>query len=205
MTRGIYIAFEGLEGCGKSTHVTRLATALNAVATREPGGTPIGVSLRAAMLDANNTTLSPRAEALMMAADRAQHMQDVILPAITAGRHVVSDRSVYSSLAYQGFGRQLGESTIRGFNSWAIQDTWPDLVIYIEVPIDTLLERLKKRELDRFEREDRSFFERIAEGFRTMAAAEPNRWLVVDGTPPKDELATTIHQLVCQRLQLDEP
>jgi dTMP kinase len=205
MMQGKYIAFEGLEGCGKSTHVTRLATALDAVATREPGGTPIGASLRAAMLDANNTTLSPRAEALMMAADRAQHVQDVILPAIRSGRHVVSDRSVYSSLAYQGFGRQLGESTIRGFNSWAIQDTWPDLVVYIEVPMDTLLERLKKRELDRFEREDRSFFERIAEGFRAMATAEPYRWLVIDGMPPKDELAATIHMKVIERLHLDTP
>jgi dTMP kinase len=202
MMRGKYIAFEGLEGCGKSTHVTRLAAALDAVATREPGGTPIGASLRAAMLDANNTSLSPRAEALMMAADRAQHVQDVILPAIQSGRHVVSDRSVYSSLAYQGFGRGLGESTIRGFNSWAIQDTWPDLVIYIEVPIDTLLERLKKRELDRFEREDRSFFERIAEGFNAMAAAEPHRWLVINGMPPKDELAATIHTQVIERLHL---
>jgi dTMP kinase len=205
MMRGKYIAFEGLEGCGKSTHVTRLAASLDGIATREPGGTPIGASLRAAMLDANNTSLSPRAEALMMAADRAQHMQDVILPAIQSGRHVVSDRSVYSSLAYQGFGRQLGESTIRGFNSWAIQDTWPDLVVYIEVPTDVLLERLKKRELDRFEREDRGFFDRVAEGFRAMAAAEPYRWLVVDGMPPKDELAATIHAKVIERLHLSNP
>lgn len=202
MMRGKYIAFEGLEGCGKSTHVTRLATSLDGVATREPGGTPIGASLRAAMLDANNTSLSPRAEALMMAADRAQHMQDVILPTIQSGRHVVSDRSVYSSLAYQGYGRELGPSLIRGFNSWAIQDTWPDLVVYIEVPIDVLLERLKKRELDRFEREDRGFFERVAEGFHAMAAAEPYRWLVVDGMPPKDELAATIHAKVVEHLHL---
>jgi dTMP kinase len=202
MMRGKYIAFEGLEGCGKSTHVTRLAASLDGVATREPGGTPIGASLRAAMLDSNNTSLSPRAEALMMAADRAQHMQDVILPAIQSGRHVVSDRSVYSSLAYQGYGRQLGPSLIRGFNSWAIQDTWPDLVVYIEVPTDVLLERLKKRELDRFEREDRGFFDRVAEGFRAMAAAEPYRWLVVDGMPPKDELAATIHAKVVEHLHL---
>lgn len=202
MMRGKYIAFEGLEGCGKSTHVTRLAAALGAVATREPGGTPIGASLRAAMLDASNTSLSPRAEALMMAADRAQHMQEVILPAIESGRHVVSDRSVYSSLAYQGYGRGLGPSLIRGFNSWAIQDTWPDLVVYIEVPAEILLERMKKRELDRFEREDRGFFERVAEGFRAMAAAEPYRWLVVDGMPPKDELAATILTQVTELLHL---
>ena len=107
MTRGRYIAFEGLEGCGKSTHVTRLAATLNGITTREPGGTSIGASLRAAMLDTANTMLSPRAEALMMAADRAQHLDELVLPALNAGTHVVSDRSAYSSLAYQGYGRLL--------------------------------------------------------------------------------------------------
>lgn len=205
MNRGKYIAFEGLEGCGKSTHVTRLATSLNAVATREPGGTEIGAALRSTMLDAKNTSLSPRSEALMMAADRAQHIQQIVLPAIEAGRHVVSDRSVYSSLAYQGYGRQLDMDVLRGFNQWAIQDTWPDLVIYIDVSLDVLLERLKKRELDRFEREDQAFFERIARGFKEMAAQEPGRWLIIDGTPPKDELEITIRHAVTERLGITAP
>jgi dTMP kinase len=200
MTRGRYIAFEGLEGCGKSTHVTRLATALNGITTREPGGTAIGASLRAAMLDTANTMLSPRAEALMMAADRAQHLDELVLPALNAGTHVVSDRSAYSSLAYQGYGRLLDIEELKRFNNWAIAGNWPDLVVFIDVPLDTLLERLKKRELDRFEREDRTFFERIHTGFHTMAAANPERWLVVDGTPPKDELAVTIANAVKQRL-----
>lgn len=200
MNRGKYIAFEGLEGCGKSTHVTRLAESLSAVATREPGGTEVGAALRATMLDAKNTSLSPRSEALMMAADRAQHIEQVVLPAIEGGRHVVSDRSVYSSLAYQGYGRQLDVDVLREFNRWAIQDTWPDLVIYIDVSFDILLERLKKRELDRFEREDRAFFERIAQGFKEMAAQEPELWVVVDGTPPKDELEVTIRRAVTERL-----
>lgn len=200
MNRGNYIAFEGLEGCGKSTHVTRLATALNAVATREPGGTEIGAALRATMLDAKNTSLSPRSEALMMAADRAQHIQEVVLPAIASGRHVVSDRSVFSSLAYQGYGRQLDLGSLRQLNSWAIQDVWPDLVIFIDVSMDVLFERLKKRELDRFEREDRSFFERVLLGFHEMAKDEPSRWLIIDGSPPKDELETIIRQAVTDRL-----
>lgn len=200
MNRGKYIAFEGLEGCGKSTHVTRLATSLNAVATREPGGTDIGAALRATMLDAKNTSLSPRSEALMMAADRAQHIQEVVLPAIDSGRHVVSDRSVYSSLAYQGYGRQLELESLRRFNSWAIQDVWPDLIVFIDAPLDVLLERLKKRELDRFEREDRSFFERVLQGFREMAQREPDRWLIIDGSPPKDELEVTIRRQVTERL-----
>ena len=202
MTTARYIAFEGLEGCGKSTHVTRLAAALGAVATREPGGTTIGASLRATMIDAANTMLSPRAEALLMAADRAQHLDELVTPALHRGQHVVSDRSAYSSLAYQGYGRQLDLAMLKQFNSWAINNRWPDLVVYIDVPLDILLERLKKRELDRFEREDRSFFERIARGFNEMAKAEPDRWLIVDGTPPKDELAATILREVTSRLNI---
>lgn len=202
MTTARYIAFEGLEGCGKSTHVTRLAAALGAVATREPGGTTIGASLRATMIDAANTMLSPRAEALLMAADRAQHLDELVTPALQRGQHVVSDRSAYSSLAYQGYGRQLDLAMLKQFNSWAINNRWPDLVVYIDVPLDILLERLKKRELDRFEREDRSFFERIARGFNEMAKAEPDRWLIVDGTPPKDELAATILREVASRLNI---
>ena len=202
MTTARYIAFEGLEGCGKSTHVTRLAAALGAVATREPGGTTIGASLRATMIDAANTMLSPRAEALLMAADRAQHLDELVTPTLQRGQHVVSDRSAYSSLAYQGYGRQLDLAMLKQFNSWAINNRWPDLVVYIDVPLDILLERLKKRELDRFEREDRSFFERIAHGFNEMAKAEPDRWLIVDGTPPKDELAATILREVASRLNI---
>jgi dTMP kinase len=200
MTRGRYIAFEGLEGCGKSTHVTRLAATLNGITTREPGGTAIGASLRAAMLDTLNTMLSPRAEALMMAADRAQHLEELVLPALNAGTHVVSDRSAYSSLAYQGYGRLLDIDELKRFNNWAIAGNWPDLVVFIDVPLDILLERLKKRELDRFEREDRAFFERIHAGFTAMATSDPQRWLVIDGTPPKDELASTIATAVKQRL-----
>ena len=200
MTTGRYIAFEGLEGCGKSTHVTRLAEAIGGVATREPGGTEIGASLRTAMLDASNTMLSPRAEALMMSADRAQHLDEIVLPTLRAGKHVISDRSAYSSLAYQGYGRMLDIEVLKRFNNWAIDGHWPDLVVFIDVPLEQLLERLQKRELDRFEREDRAFFERIHAGFTAMAASDPQRWLVVDGTPPKDELASTIATAVKQRL-----
>lgn len=200
MTRGRYVAFEGLEGCGKSTHVARLAERLGAVATREPGGTVLGAALRAAMLDPANTSLSPRAEALLMAADRAQHVAEVVRPALDAGRHVVSDRSVYSSLAYQGHGRGLGEGAVRRVNDWALDGTWPDLVVLIDVPFDLLAERMKKRELDRFEREDRAFFERVHAGFLAMAAAEPGRFAVVDGTPPKDDLQEIVASTVSERL-----
>lgn len=202
MTSARYIVFEGLEGCGKSTHVTRLAITLNGLATREPGGTALGATLRATMADTSNTALSSRAEALMMAADRAQHLDEVVKPALANGHHVVSDRSVYSSLAYQGYGRMLDIDELRHINNWAIGGRWPDLVVFINVPLEVLLERLKKRELDRFEREDRAFFERVLTGFQTMASADPERWLTIDGMPPKDELEPVIARLVCERLSL---
>ncbi|MEY2741314.1 MAG: dTMP kinase [Ilumatobacteraceae bacterium] len=192
MAAGTYIAFEGLEGCGKSTHAKRLGARLGAVVTREPGGTAIGATLRAALADTANVHLSPRAEALMMAADRAQHLAELVGPALAAGRHVVSDRSVHSSLAYQGYGRGLDLAELHRINEWAIGGRWPDLVVLIDVPVDVLLARLERRERDRFEREDRAFFDRIAAGYAEMSRADPARWLVVDGAPPKDELEAII-------------
>ena len=200
MSLGKYIAFEGLEGCGKSTHVKRLATRLNAVMTREPGGTVVGSLLRNILIDPANMTLSPRAEALMMAADRAHHIAKLVSPSLAVGRHVVSDRSVFSSLAYQGYGRKQDLAELKRINDWAIGGLWPELVIYIEVPTELLLERLKKRELDRFEREDEEFFGRVADGFSQMAASDPKRWLVIDGTPAKDDLEKVIWAAVKERL-----
>jgi len=168
--------------------------------TREPGGTVVGSMLRNILIDPANTNLSPRAEALMMAADRAQHIAELISPSLAAGRHVVSDRSVYSSLAYQGYGRQQDLDELRRLNDWAIDGLWPELVVYIEVPTALLLERLKKRELDRFEREDGEFFKRVADGFSQMAAQDPQRWLIIDGTPAKDDLEKIIAAAVNERL-----
>src|SRR6476659_3446735 len=154
MSTGRYIALEGAEGTGKSTHAARLATHLGAVLTRETGGTDIGARIRAILHDTSLTHLTDRAEALLIAADRAQHLTEVVGPALAAGRHVVSDRSVYSTLAYQGYGRRLALGEIRQINDWAIRGHWPDLVVLIEVPEEQLARRMRHRELDRFERED---------------------------------------------------
>lgn len=199
---GRYIAFEGVEGCGKSTHVKRLAAYLDAVVTREPGGTAIGTTLREIMANTANTHLSPRAEALLMSADRAQHLHELVVPALESGRHVVSDRSVYSSLAYQGYGRQLDLDQLRQFNDFAIASRWPDLVVYLRVDLAAVRARLEKRDTDRFEREDDAFFRRVMNGFDQLAEREPDRWLVIDARPPKDELELTIRQAVCERLEL---
>jgi dTMP kinase len=199
---GRYIAFEGVEGCGKSTHVKRLANHLDALVTREPGGTVIGTTLREIMANTANTHLSPRAEALLMSADRAQHLHELVVPTLESGRHVVSDRSVYSSLAYQGYGRQLDLAQLRQFNDFAINSRWPDLVVYLRVDLAAVRARLQKRDTDRFEREDDAFFRRVMNGFDELAQREPDRWLVIDATPPKDELELIIRRAVCDRLGL---
>ena len=200
MTTPAYIALEGLEGCGKSTHTKRLGEHLNAVITREPGGTRIGSLLRAILADTENTDLDRRTEALLMAADRAQHMAEVIQPALTRGQHVVSDRSIYSTLAYQGYGRQLGTDSLLTISTWALNNRLPDMVIYIDVPTDILNERLAKRDLDRFEREGPEFFARIAQGFTELRNADPSRWIVIDGTLPKDDVEADIRTKVLDRL-----
>lgn len=200
MSSPLYIALEGLEGCGKSTHTTRLGEHLGAVITREPGGTRIGAMLRAILADPDNTDLSSRTEALLMAADRAQHMAEVVAPALARGQHVVSDRSVYSTLAYQGYGRQLDVSELLSISTWALAGRLPDLVVFISVPTDILNERLAKRNLDRFEREGAEFFARINDGFTELRKADPNRWIVIDGTQPKDDVEIAIRTAVTARL-----
>ena len=134
MSGPAYIAFEGAEGCGKSTQAALLADALGAVLTRETGGTPVGARLREILHDTTVTDLDDRAEALITAADRAQHIVHVVRPALAAGRLVVSDRSVYSTLAYQGYGRGLDLDELRRINDWAIGGLWPERVILLDAP-----------------------------------------------------------------------
>jgi dTMP kinase len=199
MSTGRYIALEGAEGCGKSTHAALLARDLDAVLTRETGGTIIGRRIREILHDTATTGLAARAEALLTAADRAQHVHEVVRPALTNGRHVVSDRSVYSTLAYQGYGRLLAVDEVRSVNDWAIEGTWPDLAIFIDVDPAVLAQRLRGRTLDRFELEDDHFHARVREGFRAMAATEPERWAVVDGNLAPDRVAAEIRRVVRDR------
>ncbi len=197
---GSFIAFEGGEGCGKSTQAARLADRLGAVLTREPGGTDIGGRIRALLLDPETRGLDFRAEALLMAADRAQHVRTVVTPALEAGRDVVTDRYAASSIAYQGAGRGLDPVEVRDLSAWATGGLWPDLTILLDVPLDVTAARLA-RELDRFEREDLSFHERLRDSFRSQAQADPDRWVVLDGTRTVDEVAALVAAAVDERLQ----
>jgi dTMP kinase len=199
---GRFIVFEGGEGSGKSTQAARLADRLGAVLTREPGGTAIGAALRALLLDARTTGLDDRAEALLMAADRAQHVAEVVRPALVAGRHVVSDRYVGSTLAYQGFGRGLPVDDLRRLSGWASAGLTPDVVVLLDVPRELGSTRAAGRadpEPDRVEAAGDGFHDRVMRGYRALAAADPARWVVVDGTAPADEVEAVVWKFVTAR------
>lgn len=195
-----YIAFEGAEACGKSTHAAALAEHLDAVITRETGGTSIGQRLRDILHDTSVTDLDDHAETLIVAADRAQHLAEVVRPALAAGRHVVSDRSVYSTLAYQGYGRGLPLDQVRLINDWAIGDTWPDLVILLTVPPEVTERRMAKRDRDRFELAGDDFHGRVDRGFAAMAADDPDRWVVIDASGDPADVTAAIRGAVRERL-----
>jgi dTMP kinase len=195
----LYVAFEGAEGCGTSTQAARLAEAVGAVLTRETGGTDVGRRLREILHDVDVVDLDERAELLIVAADRAQHIARVVRPALDAGRPVVSDRSVYSALAYQGYGRGLDVDEIRGINDWAMRGIWPSLVVLLDAPMDVLAARLHGRDLDRFERAGEAFHERVIDAYHTMAAADPDRWIVVAADDDQDKIAAVVLELVTAR------
>ncbi len=201
MSTGRFIALEGGEGCGKSTQAARLAAALGAVATREPGGTRIGSLVRAIVLDPANADLTDRAEALLYAADRAQHATEVIVPALTAGRHVVSDRSAFASIVYQGYGRQMGAEVVRRLSDWAVDGCWPELVVLLDIDPRVAATRLD-RTLDRLEVAGEAFHERVRAGYLELAASEPDRWAVIDADQPVDAVEAAVRAAAHERLGL---
>lgn len=192
--RGRLIVFEGGEASGKSTQAARLAADLGAVLTREPGGTEIGKRIRELVLDPGAAAMAPRAEALLMAADRAQHVAEVIEPALAAGIDVVTDRYVPSSLAYQGFGRGLDVEQLWRLSTDYAGALQSDLVVLLDVPQSVAAQRLQGR--DRMEAAGDDFHARVAEGYRRMAAAHPDRWLVIDGDGSVEEVAARVRDAV---------
>lgn len=198
--RGLFIAFEGGEGAGKTTQARLLAIWLrdngfDVVTTRQPGATKLGMRLRAILLDRETTGLSHRAEALLYAADKAQHVDTVVLPALERGAIVITDRYTDSALAYQGFGRELPVDELRAVNEWATSGLRPDLTVLLDVPPSVGLNRFATP-ADRIEAEPTEFHERVRRGFRALAAAEPGRYLVVDASLAQSEITRQIQERV---------
>ena len=205
MAGGCFIAFEGGEGAGKSTQERILADELttlgrHVVRTREPGGTPAGEAIRSVVLSPQFAGLDDRAEALLFAASRGEHVARVIRPALDRGDVVVCDRYLDSSVAYQGYGRNLGPQRIRDLSLWATQDLVPDLTVLLDIaPVQGLA---RVSDPDRLEAEPLTYHERVRQGFLEIAEMDPTRYLVLDATREVDELAVLILLRVMDLLDL---
>lgn len=209
---GCFITFEGIEGCGKTTQMKVLAERLAekgypVVVTREPGGCPIALKIRDILLDAANSRMVPLAELLLYAAARAQHVSEIIKPALDAGKIVLCDRFTDATIAYQGYGRQLDLALIGKLNVLATENVRPQLTVLIDCEVETGLKRANARieastgaREERFELESIQFHRRVREGYLGLAAAEPDRFIVIDGNRTMGEVETAITDAVLARL-----
>ena len=202
---GLFITFEGGEGCGKSTQIAALKARLEAIGktvvqTREPGGTALGESVRSLLQhDDAGQGMSPEAELLLFAASRAQHVRELIAPAIAQGQIVLCDRFLDSTTVYQGVARAIDSKKVDTINQFAIGDTKPDLTILIDLPPEIGLARVHARsdgQLDRMEKEAIEFFQAVRQGYLDLAKSEPKRFLVLDGSQSIEDLETQIWQRV---------
>ncbi|MEV8566111.1 dTMP kinase [Streptomyces sp. NPDC051322] len=205
---GFFLAVEGGDGAGKSTQVEALAEWIRAkghevVVTREPGATPVGKRLRSILLDVSSAGLSNRAEALLYAADRAEHVDSVVRPALERGAIVLSDRYIDSSVAYQGAGRDLSPTEIARINRWATGGLVPHLTVLLDVSPEAARERFTEAP-DRLESEPAEFHQRVRSGFLTLAAADPGRYLVVDAAQQPEAITTVVRHRLDQLLPLSE-
>lgn len=202
-TSGLFITLEGGEGTGKSTQMRALVTALQAeghdvVATREPGGTPVAERIREVLLDPASGPMDARTEVLLYAAARAEHVEQIIRPALTAGKVVVCDRFIDSSVAYQGFARGLGADVVADINGWAVGGVEPDAVVLLDLDADEGLRRARATSTggdgDRIEQEDADFHRRVAEGFRSLAVGDRDRVVVVDARGDAGAVARRVRE-----------
>ncbi|MGZ0707333.1 dTMP kinase [Coraliomargarita sp. W4R53] len=202
---GLFITFEGGEGCGKSTQIAalkkRLETSNRAVTqTREPGGTPLGEAVRNLLQhDDAGCGMSPEAELLLFAASRAQHVRELIAPALAADQIVICDRFLDSTTVYQGVARAIDAEQVKNINQFAVGSTLPDLTLLIDLPPEIGLARVHTRsdgQLDRMEQEAIEFFQAVRQGYLALAAAEPKRFHVLDGSQSIEQLETEIWEIV---------
>jgi dTMP kinase len=213
--RGKFITFEGLDGCGKSTQLEKLAGVLRAegidvLTTREPGGTEIGERIRTLLLDSRTAGLDPMAEMALMFASRAQQLAQVIVPALKNGRWVLCDRFTDSTEAYQGGGRQLGSDAVLQLHKVLCRGMWPDLTILMDSDVDHSVKRARRRnkvavdgaqpDENRFEQENYAFYARVREAFLAIAQREPRRVAMVDARRPVELVHPQIVDIVRERL-----
>ena len=204
---GRLVAIEGGEGVGKSTQSALLASAIGAELSREPGGSPVAERIRALLLDPSLRTPAPRAELHLILAARADHLATLIEPAIGAGRHVVVDRFSGSTLAYQGYGRGLPIEEVREACDLAAGGRWPDLSVLLDLPFEVAKRRRAAQQTgpagarpDRIEAEKRDFHLRVVDGFRKIAAADAEHWVVIDGSGAASDVAAEVLEAVRSRL-----
>jgi dTMP kinase len=210
-TTGCLIAFEGVEGAGKSTQVEHLADYLRArghdvITTREPGGTPVAETVRQVLLDGRLEPMDDRTEALLYAAARAEHVAKVIRPALERGAFVICDRYLDSSLAYQGYARDLGIDEVERINTWGTNQTTPDLVVLLHLDVEQGLGRVRRRAqrhdgVDRLEAESVEFHRRVATGFAALAQRSPGRFVVVDANGDVETVAERVREAVTKWLE----
>jgi len=203
--KGLFITFEGCEGCGKSTQAELLYDELMrrnipAVLTHEPGGTPLGDRIRKILKVKRNYDISPLAELLLFNACRAQLVRDVILPALNKGANVICDRFTGSTLAYQGYGRGLGVETVASINNAATGGLQPDLIFLLDLQPQAGLKRKRNTGDDRFEAEDIAFHRKVREGYLDLAARDASRWIILEAQQPAAELGKAVLDRVLPRL-----
>jgi dTMP kinase len=208
MPRLPFIAFEGSEGCGKSTQAQRLARRLEhlgipALLTREPGGTPIGETIRELLQFApHNSAMTPETELLLFEASRSQLVRETIEPALKRGVCVIADRFFDSTTVYQGAARKLDREVVERLNAFAVGDCVPDVTFVLDVDAATAALRMQKpRKADRMEQQSAEFYERVREAYRELANREPNRIVLMDGSPPADEIENEIWQILASRFR----
>jgi len=209
MYKGKFITIEGSEGAGKSTNIQYIQDYLQAknidfIATREPGGTPIAEKIRDLLLDKKNTSLCEDAELLLMFAARSQHLNELIIPALDAGKWVLSDRFTDATYAYQGGGRGLAKNKIAQLEQWVQEDLRPDATILLDIPVELGMERVRNRgETDRFEEEQMSFFKRIRDTYLQLAKDNPQRFHIINTEPAIDEVYQQLKLVLDQLTQND--
>ncbi|WP_255298607.1 dTMP kinase [Brevibacillus dissolubilis] len=208
--QGLFITVEGGDGAGKTTVLALLKAFLDEhqvdnILTREPGGIEIAEKIRSVILDPAHTAMDPRTEALLYAAARRQHLVEKVIPAVNAGKVVLCDRFVDSSVAYQGYGRQIGVEDILSINQFAVEEWEPDLTLYFDIPPEVGLARInanKEREVNRLDLEANDFHYRVHEGYRQLAQRFPDRIVIINANQPIEAVTADAKDILRQRLSL---